>query len=531
MNHSVTEGTSFAHLAAVLARRWLSILMVAALVGAAALLVSLQQDERYEATSKVLVSRQNFSADLTDAENPALNVQAERVVQTEADLAVQPAVAQATLRAVRPPGMSLEDLRDAVSVVPRDNADIIEFTVSHADPELAVALASAYAEQFKLYRRELLAAPLRRAKEELASQITELKESGTGDSTLYKVLLDKEQELRVQEALLTSNIFVIDAPQGAEQTQPKPLRNSFVGVILGLFLGGALALMREAFNTRLRTAEEIGDILALPLLARIPVLPRWMRRSQALAMVAEPHGISGEPYRVLRTNLEFANIEQEARIIQVTSALEGEGKSTTISNLAIAFAHAGRRVILVDLDLRRPAIDRLFGIARRPGATDVLLGRVSLDKALVPIADISSTLNGAGPLNGKGARAPYLRILPAGSIPPNPSELMGSRATAEMLTELSSRADVVLVDGPPMLGLDDALAASAFAQGLLVVTRLRTADQRAVTELRRLLDTSPVRALGFVVTGTGEISGYGYRYGAYQAGRSLPVEVEQKWPT
>jgi non-specific protein-tyrosine kinase len=206
----------------------------------------------------------------------------------------------------------------------------------------------------------------------------------------------------------------------------------------------------------------------------------------------------------------------------VTSAVEQEGKSTTIANLAVALARAGKRVVLVDLDLRRPFIDRFFGI-RGPGLTQVALGHASLDEALVRIAIAepgaeTSNGNGNGNGNGKGSLLRgVLEVLPSGPIPPDPGEFVGTQALGEILEELRDRADVVLVDAPPALHVGDALRLSTRVDGILLVTRMKIVRRHMLSELARQVATVPTPVLGFVVTGANEEEGYGTdgAYGYY----------------
>src|SRR5205814_1509032 len=136
---------------------------------------------------------------------------------------------------------------------------------------------------------------------------------------------------------------------------------------------------REALDTRVRSAEEVVERLELPLLARLPEPPRKLRADNRLAMLAEPTGVQAEAFRMLRTNLEFSALGKEIRTIMVTSSVEQEGKSTTVANLAIALARAGQRVVLVDLDLRRPFIDRFFDLDDHAGLTQVAIGHATLE--------------------------------------------------------------------------------------------------------------------------------------------------------
>jgi capsular exopolysaccharide synthesis family protein len=195
---------------------------------------------------------------------------------------------------------------------------------------------------------------------------------------------------------------------------------------------------------------------------------------------------------MLRTNIDFANLDVHAKTIMVTSSVQGEGKSTTAANLAIAYALSGKRVVLVDLDLRKPNLRQFFELGRASGVTDVALGLVPLSKALAPVA-----------VNG-------LWVLQAGTTPPNPGEFVGSQALAGVLTQLAETVDIVLVDAPPLLQVGDAMTLSSAVDAVLVLTRLKTLRRGMLGDLRRALDQMPARVLGFAVTDAKEGAGYGY---------------------
>jgi capsular exopolysaccharide synthesis family protein len=232
-------------------------------------------------------------------------------------------------------------------------------------------------------------------------------------------------------------------------------------------------------------------------------------------MLDDESGIQTEAYRKLRINLDFANLSIKARTIMVTSATEQEGKSTTVANLAVALARAGRRVVLVDLDLRKPFLDRFFDLTGRPGMTDVALGHVTLDQAMwsIPI-----------PGAGGGPQAGSLHVLPSGPMPPNPADLIESSVVSEVLLDLAERADVVLLDSAPLLPVSDGVILSNKVDGMLVVVRASTVRRPVLTELQRVLAACPAAKLGFVLTGSDEAEGYGYYgYGGYGTPTAAPV--------
>jgi capsular exopolysaccharide synthesis family protein len=266
--------------------------------------------------------------------------------------------------------------------------------------------------------------------------------------------------------------------------------------------------MREALNTRVHTAAEIGERLDLPLLARIPEPPRYYRRKNRLLMLRAPLTPEAESYQVLATNLEFVNLDREVKSILITSARREEGKSTLAANLAIALARGGKRVVLVDLDLRRPSLSDFFDIAPGLGLTQLLIGRAELGEALVSVPLVEANELETGHSGGGS-----LDVLPTGSIPPNPAELARSHALSGVLDRLEERADVVLIDAPPILGLSDAMTLSAKADALVLVTRLPDLKRPLLDELRRVLDSAPIVKLGYVVTGAPVEGHYGYGYG------------------
>jgi succinoglycan biosynthesis transport protein ExoP len=211
---------------------------------------------------------------------------------------------------------------------------------------------------------------------------------------------------------------------------------------------------------------------------------------------------------VLATNVDFVNHDRGARTIMVTSARRGEGKSTTVANLAIAFARAGRRVALVDLDLRRPTIATFFGLNGRPGLTQVVLGHALLDEAVakIPVVDETELKLRAG----NGSVHGMLDVLPSGPLPPNPPEFLSQSGLSGVLAQVTERSDLVLVDATPLLDLSDAMALAAGVDAVLVVSRIDNLRRSVLDEMSRVLSGVPVIKLGFVLTGTKADGGYGY---------------------
>ena len=494
-------------------RKWI-IAQAALLVTVPAVLFSLWQRPLYEASADVLLSRQSLAASLTGTPDALAAQEPGRAAETQANLARVPTVARRVLNATELSDRTIDDFLDSSDVSVKSGTDLLEFHVTDEDSSTAVALASEYARQFTIYRRELDTAPLRGARREIEARIDELSAEGEKRSDLYNSLADKAQELRTLEALQTANAYLVRPARSAEQTQPRPVKTGVTGFALGLLLGLGLAFLREALDTRVRSADTVGKHLNLPLLARLPRPARRLANPSRLAMLEEPNGPDAAVHRMLRTNLEFAMLDQDIRTIMVSSAVEQEGKSTTVANLAVALARSGRRVVLVDLDLHRPAIAGFFGLDGRGGLTDVALGHLDIHHALAQVTISKEKKGWSASSNGYEADGGTLEVLPAGPIPPDLGEFISRPAVDRILGLLRERADVILIDAPPLLSPGDAMALSAKVDALLLIVRLNLVRRPMLNELRRLLDASPATVLGFVVTDAASDEGFGsYCYG------------------
>jgi polysaccharide biosynthesis transport protein len=511
-------------------RKWI-IVQAVVLVPVAAVLFSLHQQKLFHAQAEVLLSSQNLAAQLTNTQSTGINLQPDRIAQTQAGVARVPAIAARVIDIANTPQLGIQGFLDNSTVSTSPNADLLGFGVTNHDPLLARRLVDIYARQYTIYRRQLDTAAIGTALQTLNARIRSLVKSGGRNSSLYGQLVDRQQILATMDALQTANATVVQQADSATQVQPKPTRNGILGLLLGIVLGIGLAFLWEALDTRVRNAQEIGERLGgLSLLARIPAPDKKLRSTNHLVMVDEPTGVHAEAFRMLRTNLDFATLGRDVRTVMVTSAVQQEGKSTTLANLAVALARSGQRVVLVDLDLRRPFVDKFFRI-EGPGLTQVALGQVSLDEALasVAITDGGAGANGNGNGNGNGHHrevAGVLEVLPAGPIPPDPGEFVGTAALSEILEQLRERADIVLVDAPPTLSVGDAMTLSTKVDGILVITRMKTVRRQMLNELSRILAGSPTPVLGYVVTGADEEEGYGYGYGysAYYAQKAKPAD-------
>ena len=485
----------------VLRRRWVVIVVTMAIVTTCALIATSLQAPRYAASADVLLSRQDLAAALTGTAVSPTWDNADRFMHTQSLLARLPEVASSALARAKIRDRTPGDLLSATKVTPVQNADLLTFEVSDRFPQVATALATAYAGAFTAYRRQLDQSTVERA---LAEVRRKLVLQGT-DSPLRAALLEKEKQLRTLAALQTPMSLVVRPAGQAVKTHPRWKSNLVLGMIFGLILGMCFAFLWEALDKRVRRIEAIGNRLGgLPLLGRIPVATSPELQKNSLAM--DPYGVHAEVFRILAMTLEMAGRheddggEHSPRVIMATSAVEQEGKTTTLANLGTALAEAGRRVVLVDLDLRNPSLHHHFDIPIRPGTTDVVHEITQLESALKP----SPLFRGIGKLPlaaGASRSSGSLHVLPCGSPVFNPTEFLGSKALRALLERLATRADYVLVDTSPLLRVGDGVALFESVDSLILVTRLGVLNRPMLDELDRLFSVFPGTRLGYIVTG------------------------------
>ena len=512
MSNNSLEGSALPQYALMLRRGAPLIVLSMVLLAFLAVVLSSRQESLYEATADVFIDTKNVGSSLADVNSSGF--EPVRVLETQALVARVPAIVRPTL-ANFPRNRDLVKFLSRSSVVANRSADVLTFSVTDPQRRSATALTNAYANAYTAYRRKLDTGALRRARLEIEQQLSDLRARDRTKSAIYADLTSRNQTLRERELLLDSIAILGRPARTAVQVQPHPMRNGILGAFLGLFVGVGLVLMRNALNTKLSSAADIEARLGLPLLGRLYPPPRSLRNRHELAMIATPDAPENEAFQLLATNIEFVNLEWGAKSFMITSANPGEGKSTTIANLAVTFARTGKRVVLVDLDLRRPILHKFFRLGGRAGITEVTLGRAWLDETLIEVPVTEPAADDIG-----GERPGSLGVLPAGPLPPNPSEFMRSKALSDVLTRLEARADLVLIDAPAMLVVSDAINLTQKVDALIVLTRISRIRRQALEELRRLIDNAPVTKFGFVVTDANADEafmgsyGYGYGYGS-----------------
>lgn len=480
-------------------RRYKWVILVAVLVvPTVAYAMSARESKVFRATADVLLSRQDIGTTITGIPTTSTVTDPYRYARTQARLAEAPAVRD---DAVERSGVrNVEGWGSDVSADP--DTDILTFGVNHGDPDVATRLATAYAEAFVAYKLESDTASLAKARIEIQGRLSELRDAGATGTETYRELLGQAQDLRTLELLLTP-ATVIRPADGAGQIAPLPRRSAILGLMLGLLLGVGGAFLLNAFDRRLRHADEVERELQIPLLAKLPT----PRRKDAPTILDRSPDETTESVARLRTAFDFANTDLGARTVMITSAGPKEGKSTTITNLAIALARTGRHVVLVDLDLRRPIVSRILHLPDGPGITDFASGNAELVDVLQPVGvtPIRARVSAIGsPDAGQGR----LEVVTAGRTRVEPSEFIETVGLTEALHKLRSYAEIVLVDAPPILATGDAMALTAKVDAVLLVSRLGTLTRPTLQELVRVLRRSPAPVLGLVATGAEIDEGY-----------------------
>lgn len=423
---------------AVLAKRWPVIVVVFLVSVTVAVGVVVLTTPIYRAHAQLFVSTQVSAGNLNQELYQGSNFSSERV-KSYTELVTSPTVLEPVVSELRlgtTAALLADDVRAAVPV----DTVLIDIEADAQSPELAAALANSVGDN-------------------LAQVIEDLEAPGRGRTSPVRATL-------VTPALVPVAPFWPAVPLilGA-------------GLLLGLIAGVSVALLREKLDVSIRSAEELA-VVNLPSLAEVS---RDRRRGAAAAIVrSDPQGSRSEAYRQLRTNLHFAALGNASKVMVVTSALPGEGKSSVAGNLALALSQVGQRVCLIDGDLRRPSVATYFGLIGSAGLSTVIVGRASLDDVLQPV-------DGG------------LVVITSGPIPPNPTELLGAPSFTRLLGELRNRFDTVIVDAPPVLPAADAAVLAAAADGVIFVVRAGRTGRHQVQRAVAALDQVHAPMLGAVL--------------------------------
>lgn len=468
------------------------------------------QGARYSANAKVALQTLDLGAMLTGID-PGF-VDPERQVQTALALARSPEVYRRAARRLGEETLTAGELRSMTTVTGRDESDIITFSTTADDRRESIQVVNAVTNAYVDWREDISAGSIRAAISRVQTRLA----SGSAPRARAQLRADLER-LRTLETLNSGGATVIERPVRATQVSPAPIRDSMLGAGVGLVVALLLAAAREALNTRVRSEGDVEDMLGKPVLATIQTLPRRV----GLVTVGRHETRYGDTYGLLAANLMQIRGETSGRVLAVTSAIAGEGKTTTASNLAVALALRGQNVVLADFDTRKPSLGTFFRIpVQSPGVLQLVDGQAQLDDAVwaVPLngAEPSGRAQGPGGWseNGtlKGPDEPgWLRVIPSGG------RERGARAARspripKLLADFGEAADIVIIDTPPALATVEMAELAPHVDLVLVVVRHGRVTRRSLQTLSRQAESWRAQIVGAVITDSPPESNDYYSY-------------------
>jgi succinoglycan biosynthesis transport protein ExoP len=422
----------------VIRKRWRIIVAVTLVVLAGAALLTALSPKIYEAQTQLFVSTAGNST--TDSLLSGSSFTQQQVI-SYADVITTPTVLDPVINTLHL-NTTAAALESKITATVPLNTVLIQVAVQDTNPQMAAEVADAVGNQF-------------------THTVDVLQSVSKGAPSPVKVT-------------------VVSAPTiPTSPVSPQRSRNLGVGLLLGLLLGLGLALLRDLLDTTIKNEKDCAAVSETTVIGGIAFDPDAPKNP--LIVQADPHSPRAEAFRTLRTNLQFVDAANHPRSLVFTSSVPGEGKTTTTANLAITMAAGGARICLVEGDLRRPRLLEYMGMDGSVGLTNVLIGQAQLGEALQQFAETS------------------VYVIGSGSLPPNPSELLGSAAMIEVLRELESRFDVVLIDTPPLLPVTDAAVLSTIADGTVVVVGAGRVDRDHLAKSLQSLETVKGRLLGLVL--------------------------------
>lgn len=504
---------------ALLLWRWLWLIVLSAvLAGGAAYVTSKQQTPVYSASTLLMISPSKAQLMDTLSYQPM----ADRLAATYIQMLTRRPVLEVVISNLGLP-TTAQSLGKSVSAQQLRNTQLLQLSVEDTDPDRAAAIANEIPRVFIEQNSELQARRYADSKTSLQRQIDDTQAEITAVQDRVQALeaaanpdqneLDRQrrdlqalqnsyaslsksfEDLRLEEAKQLDTLLVSEqARPPDEPIRPKTMQNTLLAAIVGAILALSTAFLVEYLDDVLKNPEDVQKSLGLTTLGAVPAMAG--NSADKLAMLERGHSAITEAYRALRTNLQFVSVDRPLRFLQISSPSPSEGKSVTSSNLAAALAQSEKQVILLDCDLHRPRMHRLFGLPNATGLTSALLDQVS-----DPLSVLQET------------SAPGLRVMTSGPLPPNPAELLGSARMREVLAALGAAADIVILDSPPVLAMSDSAILASQVDGVLLVLDARDTRRELARRALASLQQVKARVVGAVLNRVSqERSGYYYYY-------------------
>jgi non-specific protein-tyrosine kinase len=516
MDDSLSFSDDFRRYFALIWRWWWMIGLATLLAAVTAYLVSQRMTPIYQASTTLLINE--ASANRTTDYTSILT--SERLARTYTEMLSKKPVLQAVIDDL---GLNLEvkDLLKMISVELVRDTQLIEVKVENPDPVLASDIANRLVGKFAEQTQALQASRYASSKQNLEDQLTRIDEQiqttskqinslGTGTEAnperdrleaalaqyrqTYASLLQSYEQVRVAEAGSTSNVVQIDPATTPETPiRPRPLRNAALAGAVGLFMAIGIVFLIEALDDTIKGPEDIVRIIGLPVLG---LIIRYETNEGMLITIAEPRSPVSESFRSVRTNLQFTSVDKPIRTLLITSPSPSDGKTTIAANLGVVIAQNGKRVALIDADLRRPNIHKVFDIPNRMGLSGLfVMPEVNLDGSL------QKTVTEG------------LYTLPAGDVPPNPAELLGSEKLSEILRLVSEKADMVIIDSPPIVAVTDSAVLAHRVDGVILVVKPGVTKMAAARQAFEQLNRVGANVVGVILN---EVDFAQSRYHYYQ---------------
>jgi capsular exopolysaccharide synthesis family protein len=499
---------------------WLFVI-VAIVAGSVSYFVSSRMLPFYQSSTTMLVNE----APATKATDYTSVLMSKQLTSTYAQMMVTDPILNQVIKEVSI-GNTINELKDWIDVGVIRDTQLVQVTVTTTDPEFSAKIANAivkvFAEQIQaiqigrfvqskaaletqlaetdkqiiLYTDKVEEATTTEEKERLDAKLTQYR-------SIYANLLLSYEQIRLAEAQSVSSVVQVEtATPNDNPVSPKTLLNTVLAAVAGFLLAMIIIVTREALDDTIKTPKDIIQKFQLPVLG---VINRHPTNDKMPISLTEPRSPTAEAYRALRTNLNYTSVDHPLKKILVTSAEPGEGKSTTISNLAVVLAQNGSRVIIADCDMRHPRLNAYFNLPNRIGMSTLFSHQEVVKSVCQPTG------------------LPGLSVVTTGPLPPNPSELMGSQTMQKILNLMGENADIILIDTPPVLAVTDAAALAPSLDGVVLVVQPGKTRTTALRQTLEQLSQVNARVLGVVLNNVvtrGKSYGYHYKeyrnYTAYQ---------------
>lgn len=500
----------------LLLRKWLWLLVLATLAaGAVSYVVSRNSTPIYQASATLMV---NQAANPTTATGYSDILTSERLARTYASLLTSRPVLDETATRL---GIAPAAMGDAISVTSVRDTQLLVIKVEGPTPQLIAQIANTLPIVFIERNQEWQLGRVSESRANLESEIantendlaqtqealnnvtddterTRLETSLAQYRSTYSTLVASYQQVRIAESQALNNIVVAEpAIEPETPIRPRVMTNTLLAAIVGLLLALGAAFLVEYLDDTVKTPDDVSRVSGLSTLGAIARLKDTGGARQLIAWL-RTKAPESEAYRTLRTNIQFSSVDKPVRSLLVTSSSPGEGKSTTTANLAVVMAQTGQKVIVVDTDLRRPVLHKVFGVPNNMGLTTALLGgdTAPVESYLQP-TEIDS-----------------LTVLTSGPIPPNPSELLGSHRMGHLVERLTGAADIVIFDSPPVLAVTDAAVMGRQVDGVLLVADAGHTREHALAGATVELQKTGTNLLGVALNRLDTRRG-GYQYYYY----------------